>query len=71
MECFIGRILAKETGEIFESKINGVNIDKAAVPNTQSPPSPPGVVIGATQASPPKNADHFGQSPGIGHSLQN
>ncbi|XWS41936.1 hypothetical protein CRYUN_Cryun17cG0125100 [Craigia yunnanensis] len=71
-----GRILAKETGTILDPKINVVNINKAAVPNTQSPPSPPSVVIGATQAPPPKNVDDFrptapGHSPGVGHSLQN
>ncbi|XVF59453.1 hypothetical protein PTKIN_Ptkin07bG0277300 [Pterospermum kingtungense] len=74
-----GRVVAKETGTIFVHKMNlhGDNINKAAVANTQSPPSPPSVVIGgATQAPPPKNADDFrptapGHSPGVGHSLQN
>ncbi|XWS33633.1 hypothetical protein CRYUN_Cryun22dG0099600 [Craigia yunnanensis] len=73
-----GRILAKETGTILDRKINlhGVNINKTAVANTQSPPSPPSLVIGSTQAPPLKNEDDFrpttpGHSPGVGHSLQN
>ncbi|XVE87151.1 hypothetical protein DITRI_Ditri18aG0093400 [Diplodiscus trichospermus] len=74
--CIVGRILAKETGAILDPKINGVNINKAAVTNMQSPPSPRAVVVVATQAPPPKNADDFrptapGHSPGVGHSLQN
>ncbi|KAB2051700.1 hypothetical protein ERO13_A12G070300v2 [Gossypium hirsutum] len=60
------RILAKESRNIVDPKINGVN-------KTKSPPSPPTVVIGA---SPPKNDQDFrrtspGHSPGIGHSIQN
>ncbi|XP_022774138.1 precursor of CEP5-like [Durio zibethinus] len=60
---------------IPDPKINGVNI-KAAVANTQSPPSPPSVVTGETQAPPPKNVHDFrpktpGHSPGVGDSLQN
>ena len=73
-----GRVLAKETGTILDRKINlhGLNINKAAVANMQSPPSPPSVVIGTTQAPPPKKVDDFrptapGHSPGVGHSLQN
>ncbi|XWS29869.1 hypothetical protein CRYUN_Cryun24cG0067200 [Craigia yunnanensis] len=71
-----GRILAKDTGTILDPKISDVNINKAVVANTQSPPSPTSVVIGATQAPPPKNVDYFrptthGDSPGAGHSLQN
>ncbi|XVF59451.1 hypothetical protein PTKIN_Ptkin07bG0277100 [Pterospermum kingtungense] len=53
------RVVAKEIGAIpiLDRKMNlhGDNINKAAVANTQSPPSPPSVVIGgATQAPPPK-----------------
>ncbi|XVE82767.1 hypothetical protein DITRI_Ditri16bG0032200 [Diplodiscus trichospermus] len=75
-----GRTLAKETGTVILGRkvnLHGVNINKAAVANTQSPPStPPSVVIGETQALPPKKVDDFrptapGHSPGVGHSLQN
>ncbi|XVE82769.1 hypothetical protein DITRI_Ditri16bG0032400 [Diplodiscus trichospermus] len=75
-----GRTLAKETGTVILGRkvnLHGVYINKAAVANTQSPPStPPSVVIGETQAPPPKNVGDFrptapGHSPGVGHSLQN
>ncbi|XVF17716.1 hypothetical protein REPUB_Repub10bG0147600 [Reevesia pubescens] len=72
-----GEIVAKETGTTLDPKMNfhDVNINKAVVANTQSPPSP-SATIGATQAPPPKKADDFrpttpGHSPGVGHSLQN
>ncbi|XP_021275344.1 precursor of CEP5 [Herrania umbratica] len=72
-----GRVLAKETEAILDGKVNlhGVNIN-AADASTQSPPSPPNVVVGASQAPPPKPVDDFrptapGHSPGVGHSIQN
>ncbi|WRX09982.1 hypothetical protein QQP08_002469 [Theobroma cacao] len=71
-----GRILAKETGTVLDGKVNldGVNV-KAADASTRSPPSPPSVVVGASQAPPPKPVDDFrptapGHSPGVGHSIQ-
>ncbi|XP_022774134.1 precursor of CEP5-like [Durio zibethinus] len=71
-----GKILAKETGTILDPTINGVNINKAPVANTQSPPLPPRVVIGETQAPPHEDEHDYRpttprHSPGVGHSLQN
>ncbi|KAK8673164.1 hypothetical protein V6N13_111514 [Hibiscus sabdariffa] len=63
---------------VMDQKEAGTNVNKAAIANTQSPPSPPtpSVAVGGTQAPPPKNENDFrptapGHSPGAGHSLQN
>nr|KJB17891.1 hypothetical protein B456_003G022400 [Gossypium raimondii] len=74
-QCIVGRHL------ILDHKEIGTYVNKAAVARTQSSPSPSRptpsvVVVGATQAPPPKNANDFrptgpGHSPGVGHSLQN
>ncbi|KAE8693311.1 P-loop containing nucleoside triphosphate hydrolases superfamily protein isoform 1 [Hibiscus syriacus] len=60
---------------LLDQKETGTNVDKAAVGNTHSPPSPP-TPVGGTQTPPPKNENDFrptapGHSPGAGHSLQN
>ncbi|GMI68087.1 C-TERMINALLY ENCODED PEPTIDE 5 [Hibiscus trionum] len=78
IQCIVARHMIldqKETRKILGHKNNDVNVDKATVDNTQSPPAPSDVV-GETQAPPPKNANDFrhtspGHSPGAGHSLQN
>ncbi|KAK8716692.1 hypothetical protein V6N13_043996 [Hibiscus sabdariffa] len=69
-QCIAGRNL------VLDQKETGTNVNKAAAANTQSPPSPPSVAVGGTQAPPPKNENDFrptapGHSPGAGHSLQN
>ncbi|KAE8715712.1 hypothetical protein F3Y22_tig00110160pilonHSYRG00194 [Hibiscus syriacus] len=60
---------------LLEQKETGTTVDKAAIANTQSMPSPP-TAVGGSQDSPPKNENGFrptapGHSPGAGHSLQN
>ncbi|KAK8494665.1 hypothetical protein V6N13_053300 [Hibiscus sabdariffa] len=66
IQCILGRHL------VLDQKERGTNVNKAAVADTQSPPSPP---VGGTKALPPKNENDFrptapGHSPGAGHSLQ-
>ncbi|GMI86446.1 C-TERMINALLY ENCODED PEPTIDE 5 [Hibiscus trionum] len=71
IQCIVGRHLVLE----LDHKERGTNVNKAAVADTQSPPTP-SVAVGGTKAPPPKNENDFrptapGHSPGAGHSLQN